>query len=240
MPDTPLVPEDDGLSQYRRRAAFPNLTVEQKRALTRGVRGVHYDERIDRFTAAITVEGHRRWLGSFLTVAGAAAAFAEVRRENPITRPGTSRFDAQLETIPKLYRAFRDNCELDVYGHPAKGQVFTAPDGQVFRVTGKVTFPPKKGGRNRKYVFLKWSSRCRVCGAVYELKTNARARVINSITRTCEKHRGKGGQFRSPARDAGEVAVVVEPEGQGDKFDSMTDEELTAYMNTPDDGSDLV
>jgi len=226
LPDTPLVPEDDGLSQYRRRAAFPNLSVEQKRALTKGIKGVHYDDRIDRFTAAITVEGHRRWLGSFLTVAGAAAAFEDVRRENPIRRPGTSRFDPDLETIPKLYREFRNNCELDEYGHPAKGQVFTAPDGQVFTVIGKVTFQPKKNGRNRKYVFLKWASRCRVCGCEYDLKTNARVRAISSITRTCKEHRGKGGQFRSPP--------------VGDKFDGMTDVELDAYINTPEDGSDLI
>ena len=232
MADITLEPEDDGLSQYRRKAVFPNLTVEQKRALTKGVKGVHYDDRIDRFTSAITIDGHRRWLGSFLTVAGAAAAYAEMRRENPIVRPGTSRFDPDLETIPKLYREFRETCRLDQWGHPAKGEKFTAPDGQVFTVTGKITFQPKKSGRNRKYVFLKWTSRCRVCGFVYDLKTNARARVISSITRTCDKHRGKSGQFRSPAR---------EPD-KGDMYDRMTDEQLTAYVNTPDerDGSDLV
>ena len=219
-----------------REAVLPGLTVEQKRARARGVKGVNYDARIDRFVSSITIAGQKRWLGSFLSVVGASAAYEAVRRENPVVHVVGARVDPRRRTVPKCYADFRESCSLDKYGHPAKGETFTTPDGQSFVVAGKYNYKAKSGGHNRAYCFLSWTSHCAVCGVEYETKTLARARTISSITRTCGAHRG---QFVSRPQRRPEIEVL-DDDGPVSAVDTAGDYACMALAPEPYDTEEEV
>lgn len=175
-------------------------TLEQGRALTKGLPGVNYDGRIDRFTAEIVVEGERRWLGSFETPEAAAAAYHEVRRENPVQRVVRR---VKEWTFPACYADFHAACEKDKFDHPAVGSVFFAPDDQDFEIVAKDFFGKRKGAK--RLPWLRWRADCQVCGAPYETRSLASAKKLSGLTRTCAAHRG---QRKAPV----DVEIISAPE----------------------------
>lgn len=155
--------------------------LEQKRAQARQYRGVTYDARIDRFTAAITIAGQRQHLGSFLTADMASIAYDRAREAHPISRERVK----GGPSIRQLMAAFDEGAERtqDKHKNVVPGQIFTAPGGQRFRVEGF----QYHAGRG----WYLWTSRCCCCGELFEQRTTLNLRNIVSLLRTCAAHRGE-------------------------------------------------
>ena len=153
-------------------------TLEQKRKLAAVYVGVSYDHRIDRFTAAVTVNGEKRYLGSYMTAGEASVAYDKERKANPFRRTG-----GRAQSIKKLMVAFDAAVERDADGVALAGQIFTAPDGQRFRVEGTT--------REKKRNWYVWSAPCRVCGALFNQKSQMTLHQITGMTRNCEAHHGQ-------------------------------------------------
>lgn len=156
-------------------------TVEKKRAEAQLHRGVTYDARIDKFTAEITLAGDRVYLGAFVTAVEAGRVYEEQRRRLPI-----SRRPAGGVTFAAAYRNFLTDCSKDEHGAPAAGEIFTAPDGQRFRLAG-VEYARKNG---KVYVWSRWEARCRVCGQLYDQSLERGIKNVKWMMRNCEQHRG--------------------------------------------------
>jgi hypothetical protein len=92
-------------------------------------------------------------------------------------------------------------------GDDLTGKRFVAPDGQAFRVTGKM-FWRLNPRRKRPAVSLVWQSRCKVCDAPY---TFNKLMGAPSLIRTCPSHRRQATRHRSPLRDlvTGELEALV-------------------------------
>lgn len=79
-----------------------------------------------------------------------------------------------------------------------KGDMFTAPDGQRFKVIGKKFW--RYANRKKPKVSIIWESRCKLCGERYSFNVPTNAR---SLVRTCEAHRRTGKpSHKSPLRDS--------------------------------------
>ena len=78
------------------------------------------------------------------------------------------------------------------------GELFLAPDGQLFRTGIKqfLTPTPIPGAKRKakRVVVLRWHSHCRVCAAPYAFPKDIRA---TNLIRTCLAHRGTSGWHRS-------------------------------------------
>lgn len=150
--------------------------LEQKRGDARRYAGVTYDRRIDRFTAAITIDGVKKHLGSFLTAKEAGDAYAQMRSANPVRRPLPL-----VQSIRQLMVEFNRTAARDG-DRVAAGEIFTAPDGQRFRVEGIE--------RYKKRYWYVWSARCRVCGDLFTQYCGMKLEVISGLTRNCKAHHG--------------------------------------------------
>jgi len=162
--------------------------LEQKRAEARAYQGVTYDNRIDKFTASIMIRGERHYLGAFRTAGEASVAYEQTRAEHKIER--TPRGLSGM-SMKKALIAFEETAERDDKKLLVAGQIFTAVDGQRFRLEGM-----RRKEKHREYV---WSSPCKICGALFEHTTGMRLRNANGMTRTCEQHRGQLNKM--PGRD---------------------------------------
>jgi len=162
-----------------------NETLERKRAEAAAYVGVTYDRRIDRFTAAITVRGEKRYLGSFLTAGEASIVYEQARENDPIERPRRG----AAKSLRHMMIAFEETAQRGEDKKLLPGQVFTTPDGQRFRLEGV-----SREGKSSRYV---WSSPCKVCGVLFEHNSTMFVRSVTGMTRTCETHRGKLGQLET-------------------------------------------
>ena len=195
------------------------IDVEAKRAEAKGLRGVTYDARIDRFTAEIYVGGVRRWLGSYPSSQQAAEAHAEASAQRePVVR---------RSAFNDVYRAFRDRHGGDRTDPPV-GAVLEY-DGQKFKFCG-LTWRKAAGGRS--FAYLAWESDCKACGAVYRTMTPAPSSVAKGITRNCPEH-VKASRFGrkekprvEPERMTALERVLVLLEDLGTLYDRMTFEEV--------------
>lgn len=158
------------------------MDVEQKRQMAKGLKGVSYDARIDRFTAEIYEGGGRRWLGSYHTAREASDAYAEAAAQRPPRERSQSAF-------AQVYAAFRDR-----HGGPDKDPPVGARleyNGQHFEFTG-LTWRRVRG---RMFAFAVWRSACRTCGAEYATMTPMPVSVAKGITRNCHEHVTQGNPF---------------------------------------------
>ncbi|MDE2104050.1 MAG: hypothetical protein KGL39_42830 [Patescibacteria group bacterium] len=82
-------------------------------------------------------------------------------------------------------------------GKSVIGQTFIAPDGQAFKVTGRLFW--RYAGRKRPAISIVWQSACRLCGQPYTFNTPWHS---GHLVRTCKAHRGKSkAQCKTPLRD---------------------------------------
>lgn len=151
-------------------------TLEQKRVEAQQYRGVTYDSRINRFTATITVNGERRYLGSFPTAEEASFEYDQAREANPIFRERKG----VAKTIRQILIEFDETAQRDNTKHNniTAGQMCTLPGGQRFRLEG-FKFVHGKGW----YV---WSAACRYCGETFEQYTMLNLRMVKSMNRNCK------------------------------------------------------
>lgn len=165
------------------------MDIESKRQVAKGLRGVSYDARIDRFTAEIYISGERKWLGSYHTAQEASDAYEEAAKQRPPRERSQSAF-------AQVYTAFRER-----HGgsdtEPPKGATLTY-DGQTFTFAGvgwrKVT--------GRKLAFATWTSDCRTCGAEYRTMTPMPVSVAKGVTRNCHEHVTQSNPFGKKAAKA--------------------------------------
>jgi hypothetical protein len=162
-----------------------DIAIAAKRDQAKEFKGVSFEPRSNKFTAVIRIRNERRWLGSFDTAEEAGVAYALARVNNPVVRTAVGSHD---ESFAHLYDEFlldaqaADNVE---HGRVLPGSIFTAPDGQNFRMERVEFF---KRGPKGKWIFYCWSSACRTCGGRYETKTQGGKRVTG-MTRNCADHR---------------------------------------------------
>ena len=164
---------------------IPNyMTLEDAKALraeAKGVKGVTYDSRSNRYTADITIDGRRVRIGSFLTVLEASEAYEARRRAQPVVRPSTYRKSVSGPTVKDSFKEFYDLLS----GNPYRGDKWTTPDGQVFRFIER-KFSRQRGKRLSYFLF---ASHCRVCGAEYDTLVPASVNAMVGVARNCEEHR---------------------------------------------------
>lgn len=160
--------------------------LEQKRAQAKMYRGVAYDDRIDRFTAGIMVRGERRHLGSFLTAGEASIVYEQARANDPIERP---RRGGTAMSIKRALIVFEETALRGIDRKLVPDQIFVAPDGQRFRLEGVQA-------KNKRSTYV-WSSRCKICGLLFEQNSVLSLRSITGMTRTCEEHRGQLGKMEA-------------------------------------------
>lgn len=186
-------------------------TLEQKRAEARQHKGVTYDKRIGLFTAAVTINGEKRYLGSFADAGDAALAYAVARDSQPIRRTRIS----SGRSVRDLMILFNDTAARDGNRHVVPGQVFTMPDGQRFRLEGF----EKLRGRG----WYIWSTRCRACGALFRQESTTALRNVTGLTRNCAQHRNDkspGSAWPDPVEWA--TAPVAKPVEKTEKADAAT------------------
>lgn len=185
--------------------------LEQKRAEARKFKGVSYDARTGKFTSEIVVYGERRYLGSFDTAKEAGDAYIAVRLDAPVFRQ-----KAETVTFEAAFSEFLETCvRVPPYNNIASGSIFTAPDGQQFRMRG-VEYYRKKGSNSKRvrWMFYRWETHCRVCKEPIIVKTTVRANTVNGMTRNCIYHRGQkeiGEHVKNPMFWAERVEPVEEP-----------------------------
>lgn len=152
--------------------------LEQKRLEASRYRGVSYDARMGKFVAMITINGEKKYLGSFLAAEDASFAYDTERAAHKIDRKRTG----SAKSLRQLMAEFAENAQYnnDRYKNAVAGQIFTAPDGQRFRIEG---FKADRG----KGWYL-WSAPCRFCGARFEQETSLKLRNITGMSRNCEQH----------------------------------------------------
>lgn len=151
------------------------MDVESKRRMAKGLRGVSYDARIDRFTAEIYVGGERKWLGSYHTAQEASDAYEEAAKQRPPRERSPSAF-------AQVYRDFRER-NGGLRGTPEAGARLVY-DGQMFEFV-QTTWRRVRG---QKYSFAVWRSRCRACAAEFTTMTPAPVSVARGISRNCHEH----------------------------------------------------
>jgi hypothetical protein len=183
------------------------IEVENKRQLARSLRGVSYDARVDRFTAELSANGVRRFLGSFKDAQEAARAYQSAREADPARSGGGGRPEGQL-TVPEAYRAFVEGLPVNAKGkrYPVAGDVFTTPDGQAFVMSG-TQMRRKKG--HAMWFYNDWTSSCQTCGEAFTTMAPSSPSGFQGITRNCPAHR-KAHKF-SRAKGA-RPAAGSEPE----------------------------
>jgi hypothetical protein len=154
--------------------------LEQRKAEASKYRGVSYDARMGKFVAMITINGVKNYLGSFLTAEDASFAYDTERAAHRIERTRTG----GAKSVRQLMAEFAENAQYtdDRYKNAVAGQIFTAPDGQRFRLEG---FKPVRGKG-----WYNWSAACRVCGVRFEQETSLKLRSISGMTRNCKEHHG--------------------------------------------------
>lgn len=152
--------------------------LEQKRADASAYRGVSYDARMGKFVAMITINGEKKYLGSFLTAEDASFAYDVERAAHRVVRKRIG----SAKSLRQAMVEFVENAEYstDRYKNIVAGQIFTAPDGQRFRIEG---FKALRG--KGWYV---WSAPCRFCGALFEQETSLRLRTVSGMARNCAQH----------------------------------------------------
>lgn len=163
---------------------IPNYMTLEDAELLRdaalGVRGVSYDSRSNRYTADIMIDGRKRRIGSFLTVAEASEAYEERRKAEPVVRPSTYRKSVSGPTVKDSFAEF-----LAVNGNPFSGDTWTTPDGQAY------TFIEKKFSmqRRKRHLYYLFGSQCRTCGAGFQTLVPASVSAMVGVARNCEAHR---------------------------------------------------
>lgn len=155
-------------------------TLEQKRAEARAYKGVTYDNRIDKFTVSIMLQGERHYLGSFNTAGEASVIYEQTRAQHKIERAPRGISGLSMK---KALVDFEDAAERDADKLISAGQILTAPDGQRFRLEGM-----RRREKHKEYV---WSSCCKLCPALFEQSTGLKLRNANGMIRTCPVHRGQ-------------------------------------------------
>lgn len=158
--------------------------LEQKREAARAYKGVSYDARIDRFIAMITVNGERRYLGSFSTAEAAGFEYETAREAHPIFRERRS----TAKSVHQILVDFDETAERDggKFNNITAGQIVTLPGKQRYRLEG-FKFEHGKG-------WYAWSSACRCCGARFEFYTSLRLRILKGFTRNCKEHHTRIGK----------------------------------------------
>ena len=164
--------------------------IKKKQKETSDYVGVTFDARINKFTAAITISGKRKYLGAFDTAHEAGGVYEIARSENPVVRKRGA--DGEALSFAAFYRDFLDDIAETSgkkHGWVSPGDVFIAPDGQSFCMDKIDIRQPKKG---KRWIFYVWSSECRFCGAPYKTKTVA-GQINTGMTRNCSAHKGERG-----------------------------------------------
>ena len=203
------------------------IDVEAKRAEAKALRGVSYDDRIDRFTSEIYINGVRRWLGSYITAREAHEAYLKVDAEREVVK--------RTSAFSQAYTAFRER-----HGGrdkmPPAGAVLEY-DGQKFTYTG-LTW--RKGGGSKPFAYTAWSSHCKTCGAEYKTISPAATSVAKGITRNCAQHTRVPRGFvkrekvppsdRKPVSLSEQIADALEPVSL--LRDSVTLEEALGFVHS--------
>jgi hypothetical protein len=177
------------------------IEIENKKQLARSLRGVSYDARVDRFTAELSANGVRRFLGSFKDAQEAARAYQSARGADLARAGGVGRPEGQL-TVPEAYRAFVEGLPVNAKGkrYPVAGDVFTTPDGQPFVMSG-TQMRRKKG--HAMWFYNDWTSSCQTCGEAFTTMVPSSPSGFQGITRNCPAHR-KAHRFKRPEHTAPE------------------------------------
>lgn len=155
----------------------------------RGVRGVWYNRRSDRFTAEIYIAGVRTILGSYRTIEEASEAYQHAAANRP---PIEREARAGRGAFAAAYAAF-----VEEHGERPQPGAVLEYDGQEFRLE-RTEFRKLRG---RSLPFHVWSAACLSCGGPYEVL--AAAGSPTGITRRCEEHRRYRGPKLNVARDDG-------------------------------------
>lgn len=153
--------------------------VEAMRAEAKGVKGVYYDSRSNRFVSDIMVRGVKVRLGSFNSVVDASEAYQNAKRHNPSAERG-SYAKRNKPTVQGAYAEFRA-----ARPEPEPGDSWSAPDGQSYVFQG-VKATEGSGVFSRHFVF---TSSCRTCGEPFETAIAADPLRMNGANRNCAEHR---------------------------------------------------